>query len=167
MKRLLSVLIITSIVLIATSVRAFAGTARKDPVSQSESPQTEKVKRSDFNASPAPKDPVPQVEKIKMKVAKMGTGEKAKAKIKLHSGEKLKGYISSAGENDFVLTDKKSGKTTTIAYSDVAEVGKPGLSQGTKIALIVVVAVVATAAILAAVVVHSLNNLNIDGITAR
>jgi len=162
MKKLLSVLVITSIVSVATSVSAFAGTARKDPVSQ-----TASVKRTDFNAAPKPKDPVPQAEKIKMKVAKMGTGEKAKAKVKLHSGEKLKGYISSAGENDFVLTDKKSGKTTTIAYADVDEVGKPGLSQGTKIALIVVVAVVATAAILAAVVVHGLNNLNIDGITAR
>lgn len=162
MKKLLSVLVITSIVLVATSVSAFAGTARQDP-----GPQTGTVKKSDFNSSPARKDPVPQAEKIKTKVAKMGTGEKAKAKIKLHSGEKLKGYISSAGENDFVLTDKKSGKATTIAYADVDEVGKPGMSQGTKIALIVVVAVVATAAILAAVVVHGLNNLNIDGITAR
>ena len=160
MKKLLSVLVITSIVLVATSVRAFAGTARKDPV-----PQTETVKRMDFNPKPAPKDPVPQAEKIKMKVAKMGTGEKAKAKIKLRSGEKLKGYISSAGENDFTLTDKKTGQSKTIAYSDVDEIKKPGLSQGMKIAIIVGIAVVATAAILAILVVHSLNNLDIDGIT--
>jgi hypothetical protein len=162
MKKVLSAVLIGSTIFVATSVRAFAGAVRKDPI-----PQIAAVKKTDFNAAPTPKDPVPQAEKIKMKVAKMGTGEKAKAKIKLRSGEKLKGYISSAGENDFVLTDKKSGKTTTIAYADVDEVGKPGLSQGTKIALIVVVAVVATAAILAIVVVHSLNNLNIDGITAR
>src|SRR3989440_865193 len=160
MKKLLSVLVITSIVLVATSVRAFAGTARKDPV-----PQTETVKRMDFNPKPAPKDPVPQAEKIKMKVAKMGTGEKAKAKIKLRSGEKLKGYISSAGENDFTLTDKKTGQSKTIAYSDVDEIKKPGLSEGMKIAIIVGIAVVATAAILAILVVHSLNNLDIDGIT--
>jgi len=162
MKKVLSAVLIGSTIFVATSVRGVAGTVRKDPI-----PQTTTVRRTDFNAAPAFKDPVPQAEKIKMKVAKMGTGEKAKAKIKLRSGEKLKGYISSAGENDFVLTDKKSGKTTTIAYADVDEVGKPGLSKGTKIALIVVVAVVATAAILAVVVVHSLNNLNIDGITAR
>lgn len=162
MKKLLSVLVITSIVFVATSVSTYARTTRKDPA-----PQTATVKKANFNAEPAPKDPVPQAEKIKMKVAKMGTGEKAKAKIKLRSGEKLKGYISSAGENDFTITDKKSGKATRIAYADVDEVKKPGLSQGTKIALIVVIAVVATAAILAAVVVHGLNNLNIDGITAR
>src|SRR2546421_870046 len=160
MKKLLSVLVITSIVFVATGARAFAGTARKDPV-----PQTETVKRMDFNPKPAPKDPVPQAEKIKMKVAKMGTGEKAKAKIKLRSGEKLKGYISSAGENDFTLTDKKTGQSKTIAYSDVDEIKKPGLSEGMKIAIIVGIAVVATAAILAILVVHSLNNLDIDGIT--
>ena len=160
MKKLLSVVVITSIVFVATSVRAFAGTARKDPV-----PQTDTVKRTAFNKEPAPKDPVPQAEKIKMKVAKMGTGEKAKAKIKLRSGEKLKGYISSAGENDFTITDKKTGQSKTIAYSDVDEIKKPGLSQGMKIAIIVGIAVVATAAILAILVVHSLNNLDIDGIT--
>ena len=162
MRKLLSVLVSVSIVLVATSASAFAGTARKDSV-----PQIDSAKRTNFNAAPAPKDPVPQAEKIKMKVAKLGTGEKAKAKVKLRSGEKVKGYVSSAGENDFTITDKKSGKATTIAYADVDEVKKPGLSQGTKIALIVVVAVVATAAILAIVVVHSLNNLDIDGITAR
>jgi len=160
MKKLLSVLVITSIVFVATSVRAFAGTARKDPV-----PQIDTVKRTDFNPKPARKDPVPQAKKIKAKVAKMGTGEKAKAKIKLRSGEKLKGYISSAGENDFTITDKKTGQSKTIAYSDVDEIKKPGLSQGMKIALIVGIAVVATAAILAILVVHSLNNLDIDGIT--
>ena len=160
MKKLLSVLVITSTVFVATSVRAFAGTARKDPV-----PQADTVKRTDFNPKPARKDPVPQAQKIKMKVAKMGTGEKAKAKIKLRSGEKLKGYISSAGENDFTITDKKTGQSKTIAYSDVDEIKKPGLSQGMKIAIIVGIAVVATAAILAILVVHSLNNLDIDGIT--
>jgi hypothetical protein len=167
MKKLVSMLVITSIVFVATSVHAFAVTARKDPVPQTENPRTDVVKRTDFNAALTRKDPLPQAEKIKAKIAKMGTGEKAKAKIKLRSGEKLKGYISSSGENDFALTDKKSGKTTTIAYSDVDEIKKPGLSQGTKIALIVGIAVVATAAILAIVVVHGLHNLDIDGITPR
>ena len=167
MKKVLSVLVTTAIVFVATNVRTFAATAPKDRVPQTEKLRTPIVENTFLNAAPRPKDPVPQAEKIKMKVAKMGTGEKAKAKIKLRSGEKLKGYISIAGENDFVLTDKKSGKATTIAYADVDEIGKPGLSQGTKIALIVVVAVVATAAILAAVVVHGLHNLDFHGIALR
>lgn len=162
MKKLLSMLVTTSIVLVATSVSALAGTARKDPV-----PQIDVVKRADFNAASAPKDPVPQVEKIKKKVAKMGTGEKAKAKIKLRSGEKLKGYISSAGENDFTITDKKTGQTKTLAYTDVDEIKKPGLSKGTKIAIVVVVAAVATAAILALVIANSFPNFTLAGIAIR
>ena len=158
MKKLLSLTLIASIVLVATSVRTNAGTASKDPA-----PRTDPGKATDFNVA-TKKDPVPQAEKIKARVAKLGTGEKAKAKVKLHSGEKLKGYISSAGENDFTITDKKTGQSKTIAYSDVDEIKKPGLSQGTKIALIVVVAVVATAAILAIVVVHGLNDFNFRGI---
>ena len=158
MKKLLSVTLIAALVVVATSVSAYARTPAKDPA-----PKTEGVKATDFKVAPK-KDPVPQAEKVKAKVAKLGTGEKAKAKVKLHSGEKLKGYISSAGENDFTVTDKKTGQSKTIAYSDVDEIKKPGLSQGTKIALIVVVAVVATAAILAIVVVHGLNDFNFRGI---
>ena len=110
------------------------------------------------------KDAVPQVEKIKAKIAKLGTGEKAKARIKLRSGEKLKGYISSAGENDFAITDKKSGQTETVLYADVIEARKPGLSKGTKIAIVVVIGVVATAAILALVIANTFPNFTLSNI---
>jgi hypothetical protein len=131
MKKHLTIILIVSLVSLATGVQAFARGKGKDPV--------------------------PQAEKIKAKVAKLGTGEKAKAKVKLHSGEKLKGYISNAGANDFTITDKKSGQSKTLAYADVDEVKKPGLSQGSKIVIIVVISAVATAAILAALVLHDLN----------
>jgi hypothetical protein len=35
------------------------------------------------------------------------------------------------------FTDRKSGTTTTVAYADVVEVKKPGLSTGAKIAIAV------------------------------
>ena len=161
MKKLLTVTLIASILMVATSVRAFARPAPKHPA-----PRNDWAKATEFDPT-TKKDPAPQIDKIKAKVARLGTGEKAKAKVKLRSGEKLKGYVSAAGENDFTITDKKTGQSKTIAYSEVDSVGKPGLSKGTKITLIVVVAVVATAAILAAVVVHGLKNFDIDGITAR
>jgi hypothetical protein len=72
------------------------------------------------------------LEKVKAKVARLGVGEKARAQIKLRSGQKIKGYLSSAGQNDFTLTELKSGATTTVAYADVVEVKKPGLSRGKK-----------------------------------
>lgn len=113
------------------------------------------------------KEQVPPVEKIKAKIAKLGTGEKAKAQIKLRSGEKIKGYVGRAGENDFTMTEKKTGQTKTVAYADVVEVKKPGLAKGTKIALVVGIGVVATAAILAIAITHSLGNFNLNGISIR
>ena len=109
------------------------------------------------------KDEVKALEKIKAKIAKLGVGEKARAQIKLRNGQKIKGYVSSAAPNDFAFTDRKSGTTTTVTYADVVEVRKPGLSTGAKIAIAVGIGV-GVLAILAAVVVHSLNNLDINGI---
>lgn len=109
------------------------------------------------------KDEAKALEKIKAKIAKLGTGEKARAQVKLRNGQKMKGYVSSAGQDDFVVTDRKSGTTTTVAYTDVVEVRKPGLSKGAKIAIAVGIGV-GVLAVLAAVVVHSLNNLDINGI---
>ena len=138
MKKHLSIILIVSLISLATGIQAFARGSGKDAL--------------------------PQVEKIKAKIAKLGTGEKAKVRIKLRSGERLKGYISSAGENDFAITDKKSGQTKTVLYSDVIEARKPGLSKGTKIAIVVVIGVVATAAILALVIANTFPNFTLSNI---
>jgi len=137
-KKHLSIILIVSLISLATGIQA--------------------------SARGSGKDAVPQVEKIKAKIAKLGTGEKAKVRIKLRSGERLKGYISSAGENDFAITDKKSGQTKTVLYSDVIEARKPGLSKGTKIAIVVVIGVVATAAILALVIANTFPNFTLSNI---
>ena len=76
------------------------------------------------------------VEQVKAVVAKRGIGEKAKVKVKLRDGSKLKGYISQAGEDSFTLADSRSGQTRTVAYVDVSEVKKPGgLSLAAKIGI--------------------------------
>ena len=62
------------------------------------------------------------VEAIKIKIAKLGLGEKAKAKVTLKDGSKSKGYIAQAGDDDFVLRDRKTDAPTTIRYTDVARV---------------------------------------------
>ena len=62
------------------------------------------------------------IEKIKAKVAKLGVGEKAKATVILRDGTKKKGYIGQAGDDDFVLRDRKTDSPTTIRYSDVTKV---------------------------------------------
>jgi len=62
------------------------------------------------------------VEAIKIKIAKLGVGEKAKATVFLKDGTKSKGYIAQAGEDDFVLRDRKTDAPTTIRYVDVSKV---------------------------------------------
>ncbi|MFN2512297.1 MAG: hypothetical protein ABR568_12750 [Pyrinomonadaceae bacterium] len=62
------------------------------------------------------------VEKVKVKIAKLGVGAKAKATIRLKDGSKTKGYIAQAGEDNFVIRDRKTDAPTTIRYADVAKV---------------------------------------------
>jgi hypothetical protein len=62
------------------------------------------------------------LDNVKAKVAKLGTGEKAKATVILKDGTKIKGYIGQAGSDDFVLRDRKTDSPTTIRYSDVSKV---------------------------------------------
>ncbi len=62
------------------------------------------------------------LDKVKAKVAKLGTGEKAKATVILKDGTKKKGYIGQAGSDDFVLRDRKTDSPTTISYTDVSKV---------------------------------------------
>jgi hypothetical protein len=62
------------------------------------------------------------VEKVKIKIAKLGVGSKAKATIRLNDGSKIKGYIAQAGEDNFVIRDRKTDAPTTIRYVDVAKV---------------------------------------------
>jgi hypothetical protein len=69
--------------------------------------------------------------KAKADVAAFGIGPEARVSVKLRAGKKLKGYITQAGEDGFVITDSKNGSTTSIAYADVAEVQRQkGLSTG-------------------------------------
>ena len=67
-------------------------------------------------------DTATPLEKVKAKVAKLGVGEKAKATVFLKNGTKTKGYIAQAGDDEFVIRDRKTDAPTTIRYVDVAKV---------------------------------------------
>ena len=92
-------------------------------------------------------DGAPPVEEIKAKVVKRGTGEKARVNVKLMDGTKLKGYISEAGEDSFVLTDAKTKQTTKLAYTEVKQVKGRGLSRAAKIGIGVGIGVGAAAVV--------------------
>jgi maltose-binding protein MalE len=60
-------------------------------------------------------------EEVKSKVFKLGTGSKAKATVWLADGRKVKGYVSQAGDEDFVMRDRKTDAPTTVRYADVVK----------------------------------------------
>jgi len=62
------------------------------------------------------------LEKVKIKIAKLGIGEKAKATVFLKDGTKKKGYIAQAGDDEFVLRDRKTDAASTVRYADVSKV---------------------------------------------
>jgi len=68
------------------------------------------------------KDDPQAVEKVKLKVAKIGLGDKARVTVRTKSGTKIKGFITQAGADDFTVRDRKTGDPTTVLYNDVAKV---------------------------------------------
>ena len=74
--------------------------------------------------------------KAKADVERRGVGEQSRVRVTLRSGTQVKGYISKIDEYSFAVTNKKSGKVTMIAYEDVNEVERQGLSKAAKILIV-------------------------------
>jgi len=93
--------------------------------------------------------------KVKAQVAKRGVGEKAKISLRLRDKKEVKGYVSQAGEDDFVVADSKTGAKTTVSYRDVERVKGKGFPLAAKIGIGVGIGVV----VLALIAIHSFNNI--------
>lgn len=76
-------------------------------------------------------------EKARQSAAKLASSSNDLADIKMISGEKRTGRISSVNADSFDLSDSKSGKSQTIRFSDVRDISKhrKGLSTGAWIAI--------------------------------
>jgi hypothetical protein len=74
-------------------------------------------------------------EKVKEGISKLGTGAGARIEVKLRDKTKLKGYVSEAGEDSFVIVDEKTGASATVTYAQVKQVKGNNLSKGAKIAI--------------------------------
>ena len=70
-------------------------------------------------------------EKVRAAVAKVGSGLKARVKVTLRDGTKLRGFISRIGEDDFELVstdDGSLGVARTIRYEEVRKLNGRGVS---------------------------------------
>jgi hypothetical protein len=83
------------------------------------------------------------VEKVKVSVQKLGTGEAARVKVQLRDKTMLEGYISTADDEGFTVTNSKTGMAIEVAYPQVKSVKGNNLSTGAKIAIGVGIAIVA------------------------
>ncbi len=68
--------------------------------------------------TPSPKNTL----SAKKQIARLGVGSKAKTVITLNDRSKVKGYVYSIGDDDFVIRDSKSDAPTTVRYDDVMSV---------------------------------------------
>lgn len=95
------------------------------------------------------------IEKIKIKVAKLGVGSKAKATAYLKNGTKVKGYIAQAGDDEFVLRDRKTDAPTTVRYTDVAKIeSNRGHSTARNLAIGIGIGAGALLLVILAVIAH-------------
>jgi len=74
-------------------------------------------------------------EKVKAGISKLGTGSDARIEVKLQDKTKLKGYVSEAGEDSFVVVDEKTGATSTVPYVQVKQVKGNNHSTAVEIAI--------------------------------
>jgi len=93
-----------------------------------------------------------QAAKVKTEVQKRGIGEKSRVKVRLRNKAEVKGYISKIEDASFDVTDKKTGRATTIPYMEVEKIRGSGLSKGAKIGSIAGAAVVTVAVVIAVAV---------------
>ena len=87
--------------------------------------------------------------KVKTEVQKRSTDEKSRVKVRLRNKAEVKGYINKIEDASFDVTDKKTGRATTIPYAEVEKVQGSGLSKGAKIGIIAGAAVVIVAVVIA------------------
>jgi hypothetical protein len=78
------------------------------------------------------------LERVKKDVARLGVGSKAKATVTLNDGRKVKGYVHSAGDDDFVVRDTKTDAPTTVRYADVKNVDDNRGHRNAKLAVLFV-----------------------------
>ena len=81
-------------------------------------------------------------EQVKVKVARLGLGEQARVTVRFKDGSKLKGYISQAKDEEFIVRDRKTNVPTVVLFRDVARVeSNRGHSTARNVALGTVIGV--------------------------
>ncbi|MBK7599137.1 MAG: hypothetical protein IPJ07_11720 [Acidobacteria bacterium] len=88
------------------------------------------------SAQSKPEPEAVQLTRLKAKFAKFDTSKKPKIEVTLRDASKRSGHLSQIKDESIVLTEAKTGADTEIAFANIVDVKKRGMSIGAKIALI-------------------------------
>jgi small nuclear ribonucleoprotein (snRNP)-like protein len=104
-------------------------------------------------------------DKVKAEVVKRLANKKTRVKIKLATGEEVKGRLEQAGDSSFTISEDKTGGKVETSYGAVAALKGRGMSTLTKVAIAGGIGV----GVLAVVVIVALRNFDPfeGGITVR
>lgn len=76
-----------------------------------------------------------RIEKVRTQIAKLGTGPEAKIEVKLKDGTKIKGYVTEAGQDQFVVLNSKTGENIPVPYPQVKQAKGNNLNTGAVIVI--------------------------------
>lgn len=71
---------------------------------------------------------------VKAKIGKIGTGEKARVKVRLYDNTRYEGYLRQVSDTGFVVVTKE-GNSHDVNFTDVRSLGGRNLSTGAKIGI--------------------------------
>ena len=70
--------------------------------------------------------------KLKVKVAKIYSQRRGKIIVKYNDGTKLKGYLTEVKDDNFGITETKTGNVTNIQYAQVKSVNRDAIPPAAK-----------------------------------
>jgi hypothetical protein len=85
-------------------------------------------------AEPRPQPQIERASKVKAAINQLGAGEETAVVVKLRNKTQLRGYVSQAYDDEFVVTDLDTGTNTSVPYDEVKQLDGENLSTGRKIA---------------------------------
>lgn len=99
-----------------------------------------------------PPQTVAKIQHVLRKAQEKNKSVKVRLNKNVNNQNKLSGRVSGISDTGFVIDDEKSGRATTVAYSDVQEISQKGLTTATQIVIVAAVVVGVVAAIAALLV---------------
>jgi hypothetical protein len=93
--------------------------------------------------SSSPTQRVAKMQQVLRKAQEKDKAVKVILNRQIDNQKKFSGKVSDISDTGFVLTNQKTGTTTQLAYADVQQVNRKGMSKGAKIAIGIAVGVAA------------------------